>query len=269
MFEQLKPKKFNTIVIDPPWDISMTGKVKRREKRSETLPYKTMTIEEIKNIPIKDIANTGCHVYCWTTNKMLHETFHILESWGVNFHLVMPMVKPSGIAPCMGYVFASEFVILGFFGKPMQKFTNIGKLNWLKFFNGANKHSTKPDEFYNLVEEMSPAPRIDIFARDYREDWDVFGDELPKYACFSCEHRTNDPDDNCGCHSSLVQLNAPCLNSSEADASSSAKAENIISVNRDANASPNFAKGETSVNSDIPRLRPNSKICSRGSVQLN
>jgi len=171
-------KKYNTIVIDPPWDISMTGKVKREENRSETLPYKTMTIEEIKNIPLKDIANIGCHIYCWTTNKMLHETFHILESWGVNFHLVMPMVKPSGIAPCMGYVFASEFVILGFFGKPMQKFNKIGKLNWIKFFNGANKHSSKPDEFYKLVEEMSPAPRIDIFARNKRKGWDVFGDEV-------------------------------------------------------------------------------------------
>jgi len=171
-------KKYNTIVIDPPWNISMTGKVKREENRSETLPYRTMTIEEIKNIPLKNIANIGCHVYCWTTNKMLHETFHILKSWGVNFHLVMPMVKPSGIAPCMGYVFASEFVILGFFGKPMQKFNKIGKLNWIKFFNGANKHSSKPDEFYKLVEEMSPVPRIDIFARNKRKGWDVFGDEV-------------------------------------------------------------------------------------------
>jgi N6-adenosine-specific RNA methylase IME4 len=187
MAEKIKfpNKKYNTIVIDPPWDISMSGKVKRhRENRSDKLPYKTMSILEIKRIPIKDIANIGCHVYCWTTNKMLHQTFHILKKWGVNFHLVMPMVKPSGIAPCMGYVFASEFVLLGFFGKPMQKFTNIGKLNWLKFFNAPTKnkknHSKKPDEFYKLVEEMSPAPRIDVFARNKRRAWDVWGDEINK-----------------------------------------------------------------------------------------
>ena len=104
MFEEIN-KKYNTIVIDPPWNISMSGKVKRgREKRAESLKYKTMSLQEIRSIPIKNIANKGCHVYCWTTNKMLKDTFDVLESWGVNFHLVMVMVKPSGIAPAMGYV---------------------------------------------------------------------------------------------------------------------------------------------------------------------
>lgn len=187
----------------------MTGKVKRRKKRAEKLDYKTMSLQEIKEIQLKEIANIGCHVYCWTTNKMLKDTFSVLESWGVNFHLIMPMVKPSGIAPCFGYVFATEFCLLGFFGKPMQKFTAIGELNWFKTFNKAGKHSTKPDEFYRIVEKMSPAPRIDIFARQQRKNWDVFGDEVNtmqyKYVCFSCEHETNDKEDNCGCHSSLVE----------------------------------------------------------------
>jgi N6-adenosine-specific RNA methylase IME4 len=60
----------------------------------------------------------------------------------------------------------------------MQKFLSIGKLNWLKVFNKAGTHSTKPDDFYKLVEEMSPAPRIDIFARKSRDGWDVWGDEI-------------------------------------------------------------------------------------------
>lgn len=174
--------KYNTIVIDPPWEISMTGKVnrpKQNEKRAKKLPYKTMSLQEIKEIPINTIANIGCHVYCWTINKMLRATFDVLDAWGVRFHLVMPLVKPSGIAPCMGYVFGSEFCLLGFYGKPMQKFLSIGKLNWIKSFNKHGTHSSKPDKFYKLVEQMSPAPRIDIFARQRRRNWDVFGDELP------------------------------------------------------------------------------------------
>lgn len=175
-----KDKKYNTIVIDPPWEITLTGKVKRRENRSNKLPYKTLPLEEIKSIPIGQIANIGCHVYCWTTNKMLEDTFGVLKSWGVNFHLVMTLLKPSGIAPCFGYVFASEFCLLGFYGKPMQKFLKVGELNWLKSFNKAGQHSSKPDEFYKLVEKMSPTPRIDIFARQNRQGWDTFGDEIPK-----------------------------------------------------------------------------------------
>ena len=177
---ELPNKKYNTIVIDPPWQISMTGEVKRRENRANKLPYKTISLDEIKKIPINKIANKGSHVYCWTTNKMLRETFNVLEEWGVNFHLVMPMVKPSGIAPCMGYVFGSEFCLLGFYGKPMQKFLKVGKLNWIKAFNKAGKHSSKPDEFYNLVKEMSPSPRIDIFARSKHVGFEPFGDESPK-----------------------------------------------------------------------------------------
>lgn len=200
-------KKYNTIVIDPPWEISMTGKVKRRENRAERLPYKTMNLNEIRNFPIHALCKKGCHVYCWTTNKMLQHTFDVLKSWGVNFHLVMPIVKPSGIAPCMGYVFASEFVLLGFFGKPMQKFKKIGKLNWLKTFNKAGNHSAKPEEFYNLVREMSPEPRIDIFARRIIEGFDSWGDQAPtgklcpkckrdlfpsdvkeyEYVCYNCD----------------------------------------------------------------------------------
>lgn len=181
---KLPNKKYNTIVIDPAWEISMTGKVNRpnhNENRAEKLPYKTMSLQEIKLIPIRKIANVGCHVYCWTTNKMIKNTFDVLESWGVNFHLVMPMIKPSGITPCYGYVFASEFVLLGFYGKPMQKFASIGKLNWLMFNNlgKGKKHSTKPDTFYKLIEQMSPAPRIDIFARKRRQNWEAFGDEVP------------------------------------------------------------------------------------------
>ena len=169
---------YNTIVIDPPWDISMTGNVKRRENCSKSLPYKTMSLQEIKDFPLSDFANVGCHVYCWTTNKMLEDTFKVLKEWGVNKHLVIVACKPSGIAPCMGYVFATEFVILGFYGKPMQKFKKIGEKNWFMMFNSTGKHSTKPDEFYKKVEIMSPEPYIDIFARRKREGWDVWGDEV-------------------------------------------------------------------------------------------
>ena len=176
---ELPNKKYNTIVIDPAWDISMTGKVKRRENRAEKLPYEVMSLQEIKEIPIGKIANVGCHVYCWTTNKMLKDTFDVLKFWGVNFHLCLVMIKPNGMCPCFGYKFATEFVLFGFYGKPMQKFQKIGELNWFKSFNKAGSHSVKPDEFYRIVEKMSPAPRIDIFARKRRQDWDAFGDEVP------------------------------------------------------------------------------------------
>lgn len=176
-------RKYNTIVIDPPWNIKLTGKVKRRENRAEALPYNTLSIEKIKSINVPDVCEIGAHVYLWTTNSTLFDAYEILKHWGIRFHLMLTMVKPSGIAPCMGYQFATEFCLLGFYGKPMQKFLSCGKKNWLQHQNHAGKHSTKPDSFYDLVKSMSPSPRLDVFARSYHPGFQPWGDEAPILRC--------------------------------------------------------------------------------------
>jgi len=178
MIENFPTKKYNTLVIDPPWNITLTGKVNRRENRRMKMPYKIMSLKEIKSIPIKNIANKGSHIYLWATNKFLRKAFEVFDSWKVNFHLVLVWNKPSFIAPCMGYQFATEFCLLGFFDKPMQKFLKIGKRNHFYAPQKRDKHSTKPDVFYKLIEKMSPSPRIDLFARQKRKNWDVWGDEI-------------------------------------------------------------------------------------------
>ena len=115
--------KYNTLVIDPPFPITLTGKTSVRPNRRTKLPYKTMTLEEIKDFPIDEFANNGAHIYMWTNNKMLKHSWDIFTSWNVNYHLTMVWVKPTSIPPIpTGYKFATEFLILGFYGKPMQKF---------------------------------------------------------------------------------------------------------------------------------------------------
>ena len=168
--------KYNTIVLDPPWDIPMSGITATRPNRARELSYNTMSVDEIKNMPIKDIAQVGAHVYMWTTNKMLEHTWDIFEKWGVNYHLTLVWVKPNGIPPCFAYKFATEFLVLGFFGKPMQKFSKNVQLNWLKATSG--KHSEKPVDFYNLIKEMSPSPRMDIFARKRHDGFESWGLEV-------------------------------------------------------------------------------------------
>jgi len=174
--------KYNTIVIDPPWQVRMGAIPKCRPNRARELPYKTMTTEQIKQFPIKEFANEGAHVYLWATNSKVIEALEVLREWEVRFHLIMPLVKPTGMTPLLtGYKFAAEYCILGFYHPPMQKFIGSGKLNWIKGFNKAGQHSSKPDEFYKLVETMSPGPRIDIFSRKKREGWDQHGDECSKF----------------------------------------------------------------------------------------
>lgn len=169
---------FNTLVVDPPWPISMAGKIEGRRSRPRLLPYSTMSLSDIGALPINRLANTGAHVYLWCTNKTLRAAYDVLDAWNMRFHQVLVMHKPSGMAPSLGYVFGTEFCLLAFHGRPMQPFTATGTLNHFSRPSVRGQHSTKPDYFYEMVEKMSPGPYADIFARRKREGWSVWGDEV-------------------------------------------------------------------------------------------
>lgn len=164
--------KYRTIVIDPPWPIE---KIIREERPNQTvIDYPTMTIEEIKSFPINDIAmQDGCHVYMWTTHKFLPASFEIFELWGVKYQCLLTWVKNVGMTP-YSFMYSTEHVLFG----------RIGNLDLLKkgkrldFVAKATGHSIKPDEFYNLVREVSPQPRIDVFNRRPIEGFSRYGNEV-------------------------------------------------------------------------------------------
>ncbi len=158
----------------------MSGNFGARPNKPKKLVYNTLSIDEIKNFPIGDIAEVGCHVYLWTTNKMLPLAFDILKAWGVNYHIPIILKKKTGMLICNGYRSMSEICLLGFYGKPMQKWIGIAQANCFEVFKKSGKHSHKPDEFYEGVRKMSPEPRIDIFARRSIVGFDAWGDEAPK-----------------------------------------------------------------------------------------
>lgn len=156
----------------------MAGRFKVRPSRPSSLPYETMTLSEIQALSVPEFLNPGAHVYLWCTNSTLRAAYDVLESWGLRFHQVLVMTKPSGMTPSLGYVFGTEFCLLAFNGRPMQKFTSIGALNHFSSPPKAGSHSAKPDHFYALVEKMSPGPYADIFARRKHEGWLVWGNEV-------------------------------------------------------------------------------------------
>jgi N6-adenosine-specific RNA methylase IME4 len=171
-------RRYNTVVIDPPWPISNNGGWEGQHAKPLKIPYNTMDLIEIAAMDIKKVCNIGAHVYLWTTNRFLNNAIKILEGWGIKYHLTITMVKPSGMCPSLGYVFASEYCLMGYAGSPMVPFIKAGELNWFKNASKAGEHSKKPHVFYKMVEATSPGPRIDLFARSLRAGWDLMGDEL-------------------------------------------------------------------------------------------
>lgn len=167
--------KYRTITIDPPWPIE---KILREVRPNQiVMDYPSMTIEEIKALPIPELAyEDGCHIYLWTTHKYLPKAFEVLDAWGANYECLLTWVKNVGITP-FSWMYSTEHCLFARIGNlPLLK---LGKR--LDFEAKVREHSRKPDEFYNLIKEVSPEPRIDMFSREKRDGFAQYGNELDRF----------------------------------------------------------------------------------------
>ena len=161
---------FQTIVIDPPWDWGDEGDVNQFGRAKPD--YTTMPIEDIERLPIGRIADENCHLYLWVTNRSLPKAFRLIEAWGFRYITCLTWVKPS---IGMGNYFrgSTEQVLFCVKGSQPLKRHDVG--THFTAPRGA-RHSSKPEEFYKLVESCSYAPYIDVFGRNGREGWSVWGE---------------------------------------------------------------------------------------------
>lgn len=171
----LPDKQYRAIVVDPPWPME---KILRDERTNQTdFDYPVMEIEEIISLQIAILAiQEGCHVYLWTTQRFLPIAFEVLKEWGVNYQCLMTWVKNVGFTP-FSWMYSTEHCLFGRIGTlPLLK---LGMR--LDFRAKVREHSRKPDEFYDLVRQASPEPRLDMFSREKREGFDQYGNEKDRY----------------------------------------------------------------------------------------
>jgi N6-adenosine-specific RNA methylase IME4 len=197
-------KKYRTIVADPPWPMPTTGVTTRGETDekgvytaksgrvvdgtwwgrhrggSVTLPYETMTLAEINMLPVDKLAEKDAHLYLWTTNRFLWAAREAAASWGFKFSTLLTWCKtPMGIGFGGAFTLTTEFVLFCRRGSlpPLERHDSTW-MQWSRpYENGHIAHSAKPDAFLDLVERVSPEPRLEMFARRARFGWDYWGDE--------------------------------------------------------------------------------------------
>lgn len=171
--------KYRTVVIDPPWPVE---KILREERPNQAdFDYPTMSIEKIAALPIAELAdNVGCHVYLWFTQKYRRVAFELFDAWGIKDECFLTWVKNVGFTP-YSWMYSTEHVLFGRVGA--LSLLKMGKR--LDFAAKVREHSRKPDEFYDLVREVSPGPRIDFFSREPREGFDQYGNEPAKFRAVS------------------------------------------------------------------------------------
>jgi N6-adenosine-specific RNA methylase IME4 len=177
-WEGLTPP-YKTIVADPPWDY---GKDAARwlpfGERGQTLhrpafDYSALSLDEIAALPVRELADDDARLFLWTTNKYLPDAFDIVAAWGFTYRQTLVWYK-TGAPPFGGSVApnAAEFLLVGTCGQP-RVITRAPAS--VVVAPKARAHSAKPPVFLDLVEQVSPGPFVELFARRQRLGWDSWG----------------------------------------------------------------------------------------------
>ena len=169
----LPPDTYRCIVIDPPWPVEKIVREVRPRQDSD-LDYPVMTLDEIAALPVGEMAHAeGCHLYLWTTHKYLPDALRLLDGWGFRYECSLTWVKPTGMTP-YSWMYNTEHCLFARRGNlpVVQKGLKLG------FSAAVVRHSQKPDEFYERVLAASPGPRLEMFARQARDQFTVWGNEV-------------------------------------------------------------------------------------------
>jgi len=172
-------KKYNIIYADPAWsyqDKALAG------NRGASCKYETQSANWLNNLPVKDIADKDCILFLWVTMPKLNECFDLITAWGFEYKTcAFTWVKRNKISPTwfmgMGrWTRANaEICLLATKGKPKR--INAGVHSVID--TPIERHSKKPDiAKQKIIDLVGDLPRIELFARQKTDGWDVWGNEI-------------------------------------------------------------------------------------------
>ncbi|MGH9489717.1 MAG: MT-A70 family methyltransferase [Terriglobales bacterium] len=171
-----------TILADPPWRFAnRTGKMAPEHRRLHR--YRTMTVQEICSLPVARICAAKSHLYLWCPNALLAWGLRVMEAWGFAYKTNIVWLKirkdggPDGRGVGFYYRNVTELVLFGTRGQLRTLQPGRRMVNLVAAMKAG--HSRKPDELYDMIEQCSPGPFLELFARYPRRGWLQWGDELP------------------------------------------------------------------------------------------
>lgn len=173
-------KKYNIIYADPPWTHTSWENGNRRPERH----YPVMSTEDIKALPVKDIADDNCILFMWVTPPHIKEGLDVIEAWGFQYKtfaftwVKLNKKQPTLFMGCGSWTRAnSEICLLATKGKPKRVSASVRQV----ILSPREEHSKKPDETRErIIELVGDLPRIELFARQQVTGWDCWGDEIPE-----------------------------------------------------------------------------------------
>jgi N6-adenosine-specific RNA methylase IME4 len=170
--------KYDVVVIDPPWAYEERGGLSVDQfdpiNSRGACPYPTMKLSEIAGIqlPLKDDAV----IFLWTTHAFLHDSFHLLDQWGLQYKATLVWDKEKmGMGRTIRL--QCEFCLMATLGNPLIEGNSERDI----IRESRKEHSRKPEAFYLMVEKITTGKRMDYFSRTDRKNWDTYGAETNKF----------------------------------------------------------------------------------------
>lgn len=198
-------KKYNIIYADPPWNMGYVkgGLTAGSIKGGEALPYNTMSDEEIMQLPISEVVAETAFLFMWITDNRIPKVAQFMEAWGFNYNSlafiwnkitkdteiildqteIFPIDKTEKVRTTLTpYTRRScEYCFMGTRGRARKLIQDNYVLQYIPWASRTRKHSAKPDEVRKrIVRLCGDLPRLELFAREQKSGWDVWGDQAPK-----------------------------------------------------------------------------------------
>ena len=173
-------KNYSIIYADPPWRYKVYSK--KGLGRSAESHYPTMELEDIRALPVGELADTDCILFMWTTIPLLKDCFSVMKAWGfeyktVGFVWIKQNRKSDSLFWGMGHWTRAnaEFCMLATKGHPKRKSAGVHQV----IISHIEEHSKKPDIVRNkIIELVGDLPRVELFAREKADGWDAWGNEV-------------------------------------------------------------------------------------------
>lgn len=197
----LPARKYDAILADPPWHFRARTALQVgnwTSRRDAEKHYKVMGVDDIAALPVKDLAADDCHLFLWITGPLLVAGRHIeiMKAWGFRpsaMGFVWIKLKKScdarqiriiPFAECDLHVGLglttrknAEYVVIGRRGNCHRNARDVREI----IMAPVRQHSRKPDEIYSRIERYCDGPYLELFARQRREGWDAWGNEIDKF----------------------------------------------------------------------------------------
>jgi N6-adenosine-specific RNA methylase IME4 len=183
-------KKYKIIYADPPWSYEDPA----LDRGGALRHYKTMSIDDIKSMPIKQISDDDCILFMWATFPKLREALDAISAWGFAFKTcAFVWIKTNKRTNVNQFSFLpheqfdsfwgmgrwtrsnAEICLLGIKGKPIRLNADVHQIIYVPIDDHSKKPAETRDRIVRLVGDL---PRIELFARNVSEGWDVFGNEV-------------------------------------------------------------------------------------------